>query len=377
MKLQTGKIVTGEQFIGREEILKKINSYIDMSQSVVLVAPRRYGKSSIMRKVIDTKKGWKSIEIDIMKVYNKRDFADAIIDEAYGLVGIKNVLEYAKKASIATFQFFTTLLNGISLTIEDVELGLTFDLASQKSDDAYLLHALALPDKIAKKLGIHVLFAIDELGEIKELKEHEKILSLMRSEFQTSENITYIFAGSQYSLMNKIFTDKNSPFFRFAELVHVPPMTEVEFKGFLNKVFRSEGASLYRHFVRDIIHISGGIPYYIVKIAQDVLVEAKMKDKINTFPIHVCKAARKRYLSEEGYYLSELSKVKGKKYYIQLLKALSRKEDPYKELESAGAIKQNVSKILNALLDDGLIKREGRSYSIVDPFLARYIRKSL
>jgi len=377
MTLQTGKIAKDDNFTGRDELLSKINTYLDLGQSVVLIAPRRYGKSSIIHKIVGERSSSKVIQIDLMKVYNKRDLAETIISETYKLVGIGNILEYAKKLSLEAFQKITSVLKKIGITIEDIGVNITLELAEKGDDDALLKHAFELPQKIAKKLGVKILFTIDELGEIKNLKEHDKILALMRSIFQDSDEIDFIFAGSQYSLMNHIFTDKNSPFFRFAEIVNVPTMKTEEFEGFFKDVFKRTQISLHDSFTKDIVSVSAGIPYYIIKIAQRVFVNAKMGKKMNVFPINVCKAALEIYRQEEGYFLGELSKIKGRKYFIQLLKVLATNGDPYKELEELGVRKQNVNKILLALMDDGLIRKEGGSYEIIDPFLRRYIAKDL
>lgn len=177
--------------------------------------------------------------------------------------------------------------------------------------------------------------------------------------------------------MNYIFTDRNSPFFRFAEVVHVPTMETEDFKPFFKEVFRVMQISLYDNFTKDIVKISGGIPYYIVKIAQGVLVNMRMKGKMNVFPFSVCRSALEKYRQEEGYFIGELNRVKGKKYHIQLLKALAAGGDPYRELDALGVRKQNVNKILIALMDDGLIMKDGGDYRIIDPFLRRYLAKDL
>lgn len=377
MQLQTGKIVKGTDFTGREKLLREITTYLDMGQSVVLIAPRRYGKSSIIQKIIDTKTGSRSIQIDLMKTFNKRDLAEAIIEETYKLVGISNFFEYTKKVTIETFNTISKILKKFELSIEEAGLNLTIELASKNDDDALLRHALELPEMIAEKLDINILFAIDELGEIKNFKEHEKILMLMRSVFQEAQRVNFIFAGSQYSLMNHIFTDQNSPFFRFAEVIHVPTMRTEEFEPFFKKVFKQVQISLYPDFTKDVVAVSGGIPYYIVKIAQGVLVNTKIRGKMNVYPLAVCRAALERYKQEEGYFIGELSRVKGKKYHIQLLKILATGGDPYKELDTLGVKKQNVNKILVALMDDGLIAKSNGRYGIIDPFLRRYLAKDL
>ena len=47
-----GKPVTGEHLIGRREEITAINQYLDLGQSVVLIAPRRYGKTSLLLETL-------------------------------------------------------------------------------------------------------------------------------------------------------------------------------------------------------------------------------------------------------------------------------------------------------------------------------------
>jgi len=43
-----GKPVTGRQLIGREDIIRQVSQLTLNGQSVVLVAPRRFGKTSVI-----------------------------------------------------------------------------------------------------------------------------------------------------------------------------------------------------------------------------------------------------------------------------------------------------------------------------------------
>ncbi|NJK87563.1 MAG: hypothetical protein HC906_17890 [Bacteroidales bacterium] len=49
---QVGKPVTGSEFIGRERELKTISQLVNSGQSVVLIAPRRFGKTSLLLKLL-------------------------------------------------------------------------------------------------------------------------------------------------------------------------------------------------------------------------------------------------------------------------------------------------------------------------------------
>ncbi|HFS85140.1 MAG TPA: ATP-binding protein [Epsilonproteobacteria bacterium] len=377
MELQTGKVATGRGFVGREALLQKVTLYMEMNQSVVLIAPRRFGKTSLIKKLIETNSEYKAIEIDLMKIYNVKNLAEKIVRECYSLIGIYNFSEYLKKFTIESMKTLSSALESVSLSLDDIEISVSLKLFEENDPYALLEHALSLPEKIAQKLGIKVLFAIDELGEVVNLREHQRVLEMMRATFQYSQQVNYIFAGSQYSLMNAIFTDKNSPFFRFAEPVIVPPMREDEFLQFFKEVFKGAEVSLYRQFTKDVVSISGGIPYYITKVVQIVLIDCKINQKLNTYRWSVCKAALIQYQREEVYFNQELSRLRGKKHYFQTLKVLSREGDPYKEMKREGVQRQNVRKILKALEDDGLIEQQGTVYRVIDPFLNRYIRKEL
>jgi len=45
--MQVGKPLTGKEFIGRQKEAREIIQYLSMGQSVVLIAPRRFGKTPL------------------------------------------------------------------------------------------------------------------------------------------------------------------------------------------------------------------------------------------------------------------------------------------------------------------------------------------
>ena len=53
MNLNVGKPVTGAELVGREKEITEIFHTLKAGQSVALVAPRRFGKTSIMNEVLN------------------------------------------------------------------------------------------------------------------------------------------------------------------------------------------------------------------------------------------------------------------------------------------------------------------------------------
>lgn len=67
-------------------------------------------------------------------------------------------------------------------------------------------------------------------------------------------------------------------------------------------------------------------------------------------------------------------KVKGKKYFIEILKQIANDNNPYPALEQLGVRSQNINKIINELKDFGLISKNENHYFILDPFIKYYLQ---
>jgi len=72
MKLNVGKPVTGSELIGRENEISQILQTLKAGQSIAIIAPRRFGKTSIMLEVLQrlSKNGYFTGNIDIFTIPN-------------------------------------------------------------------------------------------------------------------------------------------------------------------------------------------------------------------------------------------------------------------------------------------------------------------
>ena len=76
-------VVTGSDFFDREDIIKKIEKHIEKGQNLLICGPRRYGKTSIMRKIKDRSNdyGLRPIMIDLESVFTPEEFISKICVE--------------------------------------------------------------------------------------------------------------------------------------------------------------------------------------------------------------------------------------------------------------------------------------------------------
>ena len=79
---QAGRPVMGEKLIGREKILENIVRLLISGQSVVLIAPRRFGKTSLLIEALARIKnqGFFTANIDIFATPTKRILAEQITE---------------------------------------------------------------------------------------------------------------------------------------------------------------------------------------------------------------------------------------------------------------------------------------------------------
>ena len=78
-----GKIVTGDNFINRTEDIKRIQNNIASGINTILISPRRWGKSSLMRQVayLNQDINIRYAFIDFFNIRTEEDFLEKYSSE--------------------------------------------------------------------------------------------------------------------------------------------------------------------------------------------------------------------------------------------------------------------------------------------------------
>ena len=80
-KNKIGSIVEGQDFVGRVKEIEDAWELLENRNSLILAAPRRVGKSSFSKKMIEKAKdnGWSIVDINLEGIKNEADFIDTFI----------------------------------------------------------------------------------------------------------------------------------------------------------------------------------------------------------------------------------------------------------------------------------------------------------
>lgn len=198
-----------------------------------LVAPRRFGKTSLLGRVArDIKaEGWNAVYVDFFGVLTLVDAA-ARIERAYGqqLQG-----RLASWFSGIRRRFRPALRVGGT---EEVPVGVEIGLDPQAEQP--LLERLALPLRILERSGTRTLVVFDEFQDV--LATKERADAVIRSEIQHhGDAASYVFAGSQLGMMRELFADKRRAFFGQAGPVDLHPLDPGDVAEYVSERFAATG----------------------------------------------------------------------------------------------------------------------------------------
>ncbi|MBU1262738.1 ATP-binding protein [bacterium] len=213
---KAGSTVTDEYFTDREEEIKTLLLDLKSGQNVILYSPRRFGKTSLILKVIShlKKEDCLCIYVDLFPISSKKRFAE-ILASAIAKGTSKRVEEVARKIK----NFLPNIFPKIVLKGEgNMEFDLEF--GERELDIEKLLTSLYdLPQNIASKRRKRIVMVFDEFQQIGQI-DGEEIEKNLRSKIQHHNDVSYIFMGSKRHLMERIFNDKSRPFYKIGRPLH-------------------------------------------------------------------------------------------------------------------------------------------------------------
>lgn len=361
-----GVPVRGKNLIGREKEITQFIDYLKNRQSVILISPRRYGKTSLILEVLRRleRESFFIGDIDLFRVLSKRELAEKIVETTLENRKLNRAVQRIKESIVETMKSLE-----FKQTIGDFEFILGY--ADPNIDENYLLdQALGFPDEFSKRHQRQMIFSYDEFGEIEKFDGLD-IIKKMRAIFQRQRNVTYIFSGSQESLMYRLFTSESQAFFRFGRIINLGFLPRNELSKYITGSFKSLGFQITREVVSAIIDKTLGHPYYTQLICGQIyyfIKATRKRVKISDVEESYFQAI----LLETAYFEEVWSNLLAKKGHAQVIRAIALERSPYKAMNQE---KQKTFHILKSLEKLGHIEKiEKGAYRMKDPLFRNYIR---
>jgi AAA+ ATPase superfamily predicted ATPase len=363
-----GGRVTGETFCNRQEEIKELLSDILARQHVILFSQRRFGKTSLVWRVLSEarKNGVIPVYVDLYPVSSLAEFI-----ELYARA-IAEALSGYEKAMKLLKGLFSRLYLSMGLDAmgnPQWNVGVDRNRESESLDEVLMTFEAYL--KRTKKAGVVVF---DEFQQISETNGN-KMEARLRSTIQTHEHVSYIFVGSRKHLMQDIFSNPNRPFYRSGKIFPLGKIRPDDFASFLRERFGSARFAISNKAIHAILEATETHPYYtqyLCHILYDIAEENRVREE------DIPRALDLLISREATAYMNtwDLLTLRQRQALVSLAESKSG-ESPsrHESLQRFGMSQPAVMmRALNSLLEKDLVDKERGTYQIIDVFFKRWIR---
>ena len=367
-----GSLALDDAFTDRVEELDELVSDVLSGQDVVLFAPRRYGKTSLMWRAAQLllRRRVLVAQVDLMTTPTKEKLAEKLAQAIHD--DIASPLFRAKER-LRVFQGLR-VTPVVTVDPDDGSLGFTFDAGHRRQDiDATLERLLELPAQLAGDRGRKVALVLDEFQEVVHIDR--QLPKLMRAVFQTQPEVAHVYLGSQRHMLARIFSDENEPFWRSAKRMELGPIAPEAFAPFIDARFAATGRAVQPEVVAAILELTRGQPYATQELCYFLWQETPARSRAT--PERLDAALARLLRSEHSHFSLIWQRATGPQR--QVLQALAAEPGPvYGEdyrrrhgLPSASGVQRAVG----ALEDQELVARGPAGHEICEPFLAAWVRR--
>jgi uncharacterized protein len=370
-----GSLALDDSFADRESEVAELTSDIRNGQDVVVFAPRRCGKSSLIWRVARVLAAERVLvaQVDLMTTPTKESLAAALAKSIYEQIA--SPLERVREKALAPFRDLQ-LQPTINVNPNDGSFSFSFGVAQRPADiDATLERLLELPAELGGARSRRTALVMDEFQEVVEIDP--SMPKLLRSAFQTQPEVSHVYLGSKHHIMKRIFNDANEPFWRSAKSIELGMIPTGPFADFIAERFRVTGKSVEPEVVEGLLARTGGHPYATQELCYFLWEQAGTTEAASREELEQALAA---VLHSEHAHFSLLwdgaSAVQK-----QVLQALAREAGhpfsaAYRDRHSLPAA-TNIQKALAALTKQELVSGEAGAYRITEPFLAEWLQANL
>jgi AAA+ ATPase superfamily predicted ATPase len=364
-----GTIVEGSYFIDRENEIKEIKNNLYSGQNLIIYSPRRYGKTSVMAKVLKElhEEDYFIVYIDLFRITSQKKFI-----ESYSREILKNQPHFKKV--ITKFQSF---VKGISPAVSFDNQGnplfsISFHPGVSLTDS--LTEILDLPEKLVQNKKWIIVY--DEFQEIEKLNG-ENFEKLMRSVIQFHNMTRYVFMGSKSHLLLNMFNRKNRAFYKFGKLMKINKINEKDFQEYISSRFTEAGFNYMNDLPEKIVRITNNIPYYVQFLASEVWNEG-LNNNRRIRDQELDNAIDKILTNQQDYYIEIFDKLS--LYQKKVLQALiqSREKifsEEYRVIHDLGAT-SSTQRALERLVQLEIVEKNGSRIEFTDPFFPVFIQRN-
>jgi hypothetical protein len=365
-----GALALDDAFTDRKEEVAELKADVRNGQDVVVFAPRRYGKSSLVWRASQELVREKVLvtSVDLMTTPTPAKLAEKLARAIHDEIATPLLRARERLRVFADLRVSPTM----SIDPDSGAIGFRFDVGSRSEDlDATIERLLELPAELGAERRRRVALVLDEFQEVADVDP--KLPRLMRSVFQQQPDVAHVYLGSRRHMMRRIFSDANEPFWRSAKQIELGVIAPEHFRPYIRRRFDRTGRVIAPGALRAILDATGGHPYATQELCYFAWQETPPDGRCDEE--RVAAAISKVLRSEHAHF----SLLWDRASAVQRLLLAELAREPGRPLSADYRRRRNlpgastVQRALEALARDELISRDAGMVRIVEPFLVEWL----
>jgi len=362
----------GAAFCNRVEETEQLVGNIRNSKHTLLIAPRRYGKSSLAERAMEKAK-LPSIKINFHLSTSEQEIADLILNGVMQLIGA--AIGKIEKLTNSIKKYLSNL--ELVMKLGNEEVGLSLIPKKQENISVIISEALLLLEKLLKEKKKRAVIFFDEFQEVDHISKTKGIEGAIRTAAQETEYLSIVFSGSIRSLLLTMFEDENRPLYKLCRKIKLDRISSADYQKHLQKIATGTwGNPLPPEVFSKIMQLSNRHPYYVNYLCDIVWEICQHPPKITD----VSKAWKIVITEEWRDALKELSDLPlGQR---RILKFIANHAVTHLQSRAISeALSMAVSSIatsVNTLIEKDYIEKDPTgNYQIINPLLFSILKDAL
>jgi hypothetical protein len=357
--------IAPDDIIDRDEETTRLLTAAVGGHYVRLYAPRKYGKTSLLRRVLrdaEREEGMIPVLVDLYGVLSVAD------------VAIRFERAYARQLKGKTRTRVEEFLQSTGLGLSLGALGVSARIQlSPRTDPLPALHALLdLPLRLDDSGGFRALIVLDEFQDITKVKEMDAVL---RSHIQfQGEVASFVFAGSEPGLMRELFEDRARPLYGQAVPMRLERLADADIAGYIVGRFRETGRSI-GEALNPLVAAAQGHPQRAMLLAHRLWEEVEPGGTgtlVDWTRAHAAASAELQPEFDANWRRLATNAQKA------LRAVVAGEGSPFQKtvLEQLDLAKSTARASLNSLVAGATVEQRGDEYVVIDPLFAEWISKT-
>ncbi len=372
-KFVYGVAVSDYNFIGRERETKRLLDNFKGGINVILMSPRRLGKTSLVKHVCNKldDKDIITVYLDIFGCKSEYDFYNKLATEVLKQTASKHELWFEEAK-----EFLYRLTPKISFSPEpnsdfSISLGITPKTHTPEE-------VLQMAETIAIKRKKRIVICIDEFQQIGEMSNSKQIQARLRTVWQHQKHVSYCLFGSKHHLMSTIFLHRSMPFFQFGDTISLNKIATEDWVEYIVSHFADGKRTISHALAEEICKFTENYSAYVQQLAWLVFTLKEEGETVNEDDV---RQAENDLLATNNILFMQMIEPLSE-FQLNFLRAIASgiKKDfglsEVREEYNLGSY-SNITRLKTALLERDLIEKQNTELVITDPIFAKWLKRKI